>query len=563
MNNDRFAASGLSIQLSRRGLLHQAGVKAAALLATAATLGCSKPAQSTNIAEPGESDDALLARLLASDKPHIPYRDLPYQLTRTLMLPAGSILTVDPDTRFFWNGPTDQPIGVFEAAGDDTGIEVRGNGRAIVACPAPSPLVYAAAMHGRHGFSVVGIEAHECQHVMVGAAGKENYTTVRTQGVDVNVARNVRISGGGARYTQPATRGEGACKLAYVIGCHVSDVRYENVSHGIQWWGGDAGLEPWQNGARSNERKCVDLVIERASVHRANAGGIWGSMGRRITVRDCSVEECLDVGFDAEGCVDTIFERCTARNGHNGCFTTFALCDGVRFVDCRGVVDNHRYPLFRTYNITQNPQDNRVIQVTGGHFECTDPTAPGTMDTAMGPAQDLTISGATLANVRIDTAFSNMHLTRITGNDLSFPYPLGAVAAIRAGASKGLITAAGVVAGSAIVQGNRITYTAVPTGRETAILLREDDFNSTATSHVADNTVSGPFATGISIINATANIGIVPVFEIKGNRFDRSAPATRLLAIGQEGPHAKRPFARWNDGQTRNGRGLTMAEALR
>ncbi len=559
MTKDRSITPGLSVMLSRRGLLHQGGLQAAALLATLSALGYAKPARSKTAAEPGDSDDALLARLLASGKPHVPHRDAPYRLTRTLTLPAGSVVTVDPDTHFLWTGPTDRLIGVFEAGGDDTGIEVTGSGKAFVACPVPSPLVYAAAMHGRRGFSVVGIEAHDCQHVLVGAAGAENYHAVHTSDTGANVARDVRISGGGARYTAPATRGEGACKLAYVVGCHVSDVHYENVSHGIQWWGGDAGLEPWQNGARSNARKCINLVIERASVRRANVGGIWGSMGRQIIVRDCLVEDCLDVGFDAEGCVDTVFERCSARNGHNGCFTTFALCDGVRFVDCQGAVDNHRYPLFRTYNATQSPADNRVIQVVGGRFECTDRTAPGTMDTAMGPVQDLTISGATLLNVRIDTAFFNMHRTRITGNDLRFDYPLGPVVAIRAGGSKGL----GTVAGSAIVEGNRIIYTAAGTGRETAIQIREDDFNYSAISQIVYNTVSGPFATGISVINATANIGIVPVFEIKGNHFDRAAPSTRMLAIRQEGQRAKRPDLRWGDGQTKNGQVLSMDRALR
>ena len=111
-------------------------------------------------------------------------------------------------------------------------------------------------------------------------------------------------------------------------------------------------------------------------------------MGRQVTVRDCQVEECLDVGFDTEGCDSVTFERCFARNGHNGCFTAFALNDTIRFLDCRGSVDDKLYPLFRVYNVTLSNAGNRHVAVTGGYFECLDPTGPGTMDCAMGPVRE-------------------------------------------------------------------------------------------------------------------------------------------------------------------------------
>jgi hypothetical protein len=556
-------AAGIAI--SRRSAVAGLG-RSAALLLLSSVASC---ADATEAPEE-DSDDVLLSRILASPEPHIPRRQSPYRVTRTLIIPAGKTVTIEPETRIIWiNSRMSRDMqargsltGVFEAGGNHSGIEVTGGGKAFVECETPNPMLYAAMMRGKRGFSVIGVQARECQHVYIDAA-VTGYDKIRVSGRNSNIARDVRISGGGARYTKLPTTGQGACLLAYVANCHISHVHYENVPHGIQWWGGDSGLEPWQNGARNNERKCEDLIIESASVNHALGGGIWGSMGRRIVVRDCSVEACEDVGFDAEGCVDTTFERCTSRNSHNGCFATFFLCDNIRFINCRGYVDNKSRPLFRVYNVTQSNSDNRNVQVLGGNFSCSDPSGPSTMDCAMGPVQDLTISGATLENVRIDTVFLNMHRTRILENTLSFPYPLPSVPAIRAGASQGIMKNGKVIPGGAFVENNRIHYTA-PTslGAPIAIEIYEGDFNLSAASEVIGNTINGPFAVGVSVINATGNAGVIPSFDIRGNRFSSLAPKAKLLAVTQKGPHARRPTVHWDDAQTRDGRTVPMRAAL-
>lgn len=554
---------GLAARVSRRAAMVGLA-RGAAVLTLGPAAACARPATLELSGDGG--DDALLARILAAPQPYVPWREKPYRLTRTLPIAGGKTVVIAPATRIIWAGPARSAAGssiaVFEATGDDTGIRVADGGEAFVECETPSPLVYAVVMRGRRGFAVIGIQARECQHVHIDAAAAD-YAAVRTQGPGSNIARDVHISGGGARYARLVTEGQGACLLRYVSGCRVDHVHYENVPHGIQWWGGDAGLEPWQNGARANERKCINLTIETASVSQAHVGGIWGSMGRDIVVRDCTVEECHDVGFDAEGCVATSFERCVAHNGHNGCFATFSLCDGVRFIACRGSVDRKEYPLLRVYNMTQSNADNRNLQVIGGHFECRDATGPGTIDSAMGPVREIAITGATLDNVRIDLAFFNMHRTRIAGNTLTFRYPLPSVSAIRAGSSKALTVGGTAVAGGVVIEGNRITYAAhAAPGSPVAIQVREDDFNSNATGRIAGNVVSGPFAAGVSVINATSNAGIVPSFEIQGNRFDGLAARARLLAVTREGPHARLPTVRWDDTQNRNGKATTLQDAL-
>lgn len=544
---------GVEAEPSRRRAMIAVGAGTAALL-TPALIGWSQPGSS----QPTPDDDDYLAGVITGATPLIRKRAAAYRVTKPLSLATGITVTLEPGVRLAWAGPAPQagePIGVFDVMGDDVAIRVIDGGTAFVECEAPSPSVYAVVIRGRRGVTVVGLEGRDCQHVHV--HGAIDYSSARTAGLGANLARDIRIEGGGARFrVLPAGNGNGACMLSYVANVHVTGARYENVTSGVQWWGGDAGLEPWQNGARANERKCSDIVIERVVVRGARIGGIWGSMGRRITVRDCSVENCLDVGYDAEGCDDVTFERCVAHNGHNGCFATFALCSGIRFVRCRGSVDKKAYPLMRVYNATQSHADNHDIVVVGGTFECLDPTGPSTIDTAMGPSRELTIADATLKNVRIDTAHFNMHRTVITGNVLTFTAPLGKSAAIRAGASKG----SPADPGSVSISGNRIRYTGTE-GLPVAIQIEEDDVNSNARDLVSTNIVSGAFATAVVFVNATISNAVVPAVDVVGNRFEGLRPRARLIEVRRVGA-SPAPMVRWDHTQTRDGQPVPLARAL-
>lgn len=533
--------------------------------------GCSEPARSqARRVQPraGESDDALLERLVATGgHAHLPRRAAPYRLTRTVQLIEGTTLTLDPGTRLIWEGPRGDhvnTVGVFEAIGDRVAVLVEG-GEAVVACATPATFVYAARMSGRDGFTITGLRGENVQHVFVNAATGD-FPRIRMSGEGVNAARNIRITGGGSHHATPQTAGHGACLLSYVIGAEVRGASYDNVPHGVQWWGGNADpARPPAQGGVATERKCRNVTIERVAVRNAGVAGIWGSMGRDVVVRDCVVDTALDVAFDAEGSTNVLFERCVARNGHNGCFVTFFLCNGVRFADCRGTVTNKAFPLVRIYNNTLSNVDNKGVAVTGGTFECSDHSGPATIDTAMGPVQDLTISGVRLRNVRIDTAFLNMHRTVISGNTLDFPYPLPSVAAIRAGWSIRLQTPGPTIAGSVLIEDNHITLFGggQPGAKPIAIQLLEADFNSTATDVIRGNKIHGPFAVALALANGTANAGIVPRFEVESNRFEKLAPNARTLLVSREGPNAQAPSVRWGAGQTRDGQSLVPAEVLR
>lgn len=552
----------LEHRLRRRQVLWGVGRSA---IATFGLIACSDVVQSAPVTD--GDDDAFLERLMREARPRLPYRQEPYRLTRTVTIPAGVTLTIDPNTRIIWDGPVGSGtslVSVFKAAGDNTGVVVSA-GEAFIECRVPSPFVYAVEMRGFSGFTVTGIHSRECQQALI-ASTSDAYAEVKLEGPNANAARNFSVIGGGASYAKLQPFGHGACFLHFAADGQVRGARYRNVPNGVQWWGGNADpVRPPAEGGAANERKCRKLLVVDVTVEHVAGAGIWGALGQDIVVRQCTVNDAGDVAFDAEGCNQVTFDRCTASNGRNGCFTTFFLCNGVKFVNCTGVVDNKAFPLLRVYNESQTNWDNKGLEIIGGFFECRDQTGPATIDTAFGPVGTLSIIGAKLKNVRIDVAHSNMHKTVISGNTLDLPFPLRGKAAITAGASKSLQKAPTVIPGGVIVENNIIRYTAQPAGSDgdAAILLREDDFNSSAVDRLRGNRVSGHFATGVALISASPNAGVVPSFTITGNRFSGLAPTARLLSIEREAPTSQQPTIRWDDTQTRDGAAVPLARALR
>jgi hypothetical protein len=517
-------------------------------------------------ARPGEDDDALLARLIAADAPHIPRRAAPYRISRSLRVPARKTIRIEADTRFLWVGALHSAdggrIAVFAVEGDDVAIQVY-KGEAVVEANTPSHMIYAVGARGTRGLTVRGIRGRGCHHVYLDSAVAK-YDDVRTREPNRNNPRDIRIIGGGAEHPKLVSQGSGACFLGYVENCEVSGATYRNVAHGVQWWGGDAGTEPWKNGDPANERKCRNLRIRDVVVRNA-VGGIWGSMGENVLVRDCVVDGCEDVAFDAEGSNAVTFERCSARNARNGCFATFYYCNGVRFVECAGTVDDKAFPLVRVYNVSQSHAHNRALEIVGGKFTCTDKSGPSTIDTAMGPVRELSLIGATLTNVRVDTAHFNMHRTTISNNILNFPHSIASSAAIRVGASKMLAEAPRATPGGALVEGNQIRYTAggASTDAPVAIEVYEDDFNSASVDRISGNTISGPFAVAISAVSASGNAGVVPKVDIAGNRFEGLRSGARILTVAQKGHAARAPMIRWEASQTLDGSALSEARARR
>ena len=516
-------------------------------------------------ASPPLDDAALLERLIRAPGGRIPKRATDYRLSRGVIVPGGSRVSIEAGTRFVYVGPRgslSELFGVFDVRGNDVHIVAEGSGDVVVTCDPAAPFVYAVAARVVTGLTVRGLYARNCQHVLVDG-GSGDYRAIRTSGAGANISRDVAITGGGARYDQPTREGHGACLIRYTFDWHVSGCTYENIAHGVQWWGGNADPIPgWGEGAAVSERKCGRFSISGVTVRHAGEAGIWGAMGRDGVIDGCVVDGCGDVGFDAEGSNAITFSNCRARDAANGCYSTFFLCNGISFVRCTGVVTKARYPLFRLYNVTQANADNRRIEIVGGRFECLDAGAVGSIDAHAGPAHEVDIRGTTLINVAIDFFTNNMHVTRVVDCDLTFSRLTPRLVAIRVGGSRSSAGAGGAIRGSTLVRGNRIALT-VASPDATAIEIVEDDYNAAATGAVRDNIISGPFATLVHLRNATRNSGMTPSFTVAGNRFAAAGREAAILKVDTDGPVAPRPLVSWDATQRIDGRSIPLSRALR
>lgn len=518
---------------SRRELMITAAV--ALTISPAAALGEGEAAPS-----PTRTDDVRerWQQIVDHGDLRVPARREPYRLSGPIRIPAGRRVVFAPGTRIIYDAPrSDAPTGAFVIAGNDVSIGAT-SGEVVVETPADDAKLWAVLGAGVERLVVTGVRGLGCGHVRLTAAVGP-YAAISTAPGSRDVNRDVTIRGGGARFRIAPADGEGACYMTYTLGWTLRDATYERVPHGVQWWGGNA----WPgvaDGAAVNERKCRDFVIARVSVTDASQAGLWGSMGQNGRVEDCTVTRCGDVGLDAEGCVGVTFRRCTSIDAVNGCCTAFFLNRDVVFEDCTVRSTNPAWPLFRSYNVTQSSAGTGLVAIRGGHWACTSRTAAGVIDTAAGPTATLEITGATLVNVRIDTAHFSMHDTRIVGNRLCFPSGLADGAAIRAGSAKLLGTA-----GTTVVEDNSIELAPGYRG-DRAIQVVEDDYNSAATAIVRRNRVTGTFRLALVVQNASTNRGIRPRFVVEDNRIagPASLAPTTMGEVDLVAARNRRPASR-------------------
>lgn len=494
MTRDRFR-----LPATRRSILLGGG----AFVVLQAT-GCdaSPKRRTSSAADPqaGDDDSAHVQALVDAGDTLLPSRR--YLLSRPIVVPGGRKVMIQADTVFHYTG--EEGGGVFRVAGDDVTIEAQGSG-AIVSSSRPRLDLWAVEATSPRQLRVIGIAARDCGHVHIGA-GRAGYGDVVVAGAGANVASDITIIGGGARYAQRPEAGNGACWIEYATDWRVEDAFYDHVPHGVEWWGGNAAFDA--DGKPGAERKCQRFHVRNVTVRDATLGGIWGAMGQDGVVEGCTVQRCGDVGLDAEGCRNVRFTNCTASDARNGGLATFFNSDGIVFENCTVTSSRSDWPLFRSYNVSQNPVSGGTVTIRSCKFTCNDKNRPSTVDTRSGPLYYLTIEGCVFNNVTVDTEYNNMHFVAVSDNTFNLTVPKAT--AIKIGASRMV----GSAPGGSLVQGNRINF---DTEGSSGISIAEDDYNSTARSVLKNNTISGPVGGGIVLQNNSANAGIRPLFTIEHN----------------------------------------------
>lgn len=368
----------------------------------------------------GVDDQAFIQRLAeAGQAVTVPARSRPYRLYRPIEVAAGTSLRFEAGAHIVYDPgrtaiPAGAPVGIFQLAGD--GIAIEGRGDVQVRSTRPDANLYAVMGRGVRDVVIANVMAIDCAHAYI-TAHTEAYAQLVASGPGANLSARVAIRGGGARFAAIAPgAGHGACVISYCQDFTIRGCRYENVAHGIQWWGGDA--DPAKDGRLSNTRKCGPGRIAGITVTNAQGASVWGSMGRDIIVEDCSGRNAGDVGFDSEGGIGIDFIRCTQVNAKAGCFALFFENDAIRFTDCVAVQPVADQPVFRTYG--KGSGDNRAVAIIGGRYSCTD-RRPGVLDNANAVIADFTIRDAIFDNVVLQLEYRPFRRLSITGNRFSYP----------------------------------------------------------------------------------------------------------------------------------------------
>lgn len=95
-------------------------------------------------------------------------------------------------------------------------------------------------------------------------------------------------------------------------------------NHGIQFWNN------WEG-----ERRGGDLLYENNTVIDIGNGGIWGSGGTNVIMRNNTVDNCGDVGLDMEYVKTGEIYQNTVMRCANGGISCFMTCDGVKIYNNR------------------------------------------------------------------------------------------------------------------------------------------------------------------------------------------------------------------------------------
>lgn len=215
-----------------------------------------------------------------------------------------------------------------------------------------------------------------------------------------------------------------ACiELSYINGGRCSNNIISAFYHGVMFWGGDS--DPVKNGEPNNERKCTALVINNNIIRDVRLGGIWGSMGDRVSIAANYVENGGDVGIDFEGCNNSIAKNNIVKNFKHGCLATFFICDNITFKNNLALNTGvYGKSIAAIFNASQKPL-NKNINFIGNVF-----VSEGLISyfKQNGAADYLNVRNNYFGNVVVDFTSNNNGDIDISDNKFKYDTVIGEIA---------------------------------------------------------------------------------------------------------------------------------------
>ncbi len=485
--------------------------------------------------------DAWFDRIIQAGGGTIHWPGFPWKLTRRWtagQFPNGTDLRIEPNpsggTTIEYSGPVPdhnrrERWGIFEIGNRCTLTSALPRLSVRIACASIAPSLWAVVARGKANWTVADIHGHNmgAVHAM---ASVENYDDVIMDGRRLNCSHDFRILHCGGDFDRIFDGlQEGIVTVRYSKNWEVRGGSTLRGPHGFQGWGGDARTDGVGQGHMAGaERKCRDGRVVGFHSHDVHGAWVWGSFMENVDFIDCTGHLAGDVGFDFEGSKKCRAVNCSGTDAVNGGLATFFHNEAIAFINCSITSSSRQYPIFRNYNLSQSNLHNLDISIRGGRFRCTDTNGMAAIDTRYGCCNLFTVEGIQGENIRIDTAYNNMHNTQILNNSLLYTRAYPKFSAIRAGFAKSLAGSSGKLPGLTRIHGNVIvTHNEQAPNRRgygiggdygsVAIDVIEDDYNSSAQSSIRNNTIGAGFLTPILLRNWSKNRGMVPQFSVAGN----------------------------------------------
>ena len=283
-------------------------------------------------------------------------------------------------------------------------------------------------------------------------------------------------------------RGEGSRKataqhtagvlIAYTNHWKVIQSSFSRYDQGVQWWGGDSN--PERDGKIDQVRKCQDGLVSDVMVAYVRGGGIWGSMGENITVENCHVTHCKDVGIDFEGCFESKAINNYVAESKNGNIAVFHHNQDILFANNQLVQSDPKKPQACIYNASQS-QDNGQVVFDNNIFVTTQGVGHIKQ---RGPSNRIIFTQNSLHNVVANFSFNNNKYVNISHNIFLITHPV---------TSYDYVLQAGQThyGGKVVIENNHIVATVPQPEAVYAISLYQSDYNASPVSRVTDNKISG------------------------------------------------------------------------
>jgi len=301
--------------------------------------------------------DTFLARMVAIGGTwRLPYRSFVYKMTQrvTSGIQNGFTLLGDDRVVVEYSGPGAQGVsdfnrGLFEATDvDDFTIACTQPGGTFTFRCLTAGSVHLWVQHCRGRCrrpSIADVRGEECHLQYCTSSSDTVWENIVLYGEGANCCSDARATRVSSYFAAKPFGGEGAVMWYYVDGGRASYVDGYQCGSAVQAWGGNAAYEfngtPSSDPAVEAKRlKCRNIYVDNVTAYNTANTWVFFCMVDYARCSDSKGEKALDVGFDAEGCRDVLWSRCTGKDATNANYAVFFWSDNVRMVDCTTILSN-------------------------------------------------------------------------------------------------------------------------------------------------------------------------------------------------------------------------------